>query len=1702
MALSHPQHLTVAHRFRAPASSAEVTYRLEVSDIEDSTHFELSAQGGLSFRVAPNFEAAGDANGDNLYGVWLRAAPVSGGGGPLNPRVAPPPTFTRRVEVTVTNVEEEGRVDLSPTAPRVDEALTATLSDPDGSLSATDWQWQSRAPGSTTWATISGMTAGRSVPPSPESAEQSSYTPRPADAGQVLRAVVNSYEDGHGPGKRAVSGETDPVRANGPTAPRDFTADPGDRRVTLSWTAPASNRGAAITGYAYRHTKDENASDETGWTAGTLGVTASHQIDGLDNGTPYTFELWALNPAAGDAAPAQATPAGPFTLAAAGRDEYVSLSWTPAPVSGPPVGYYSYRRSNDGGSTWTRWSTLWVRLPGYPADPLFYQVQNLTNDVEYLFEVQAFNANGQVGEASATATPTATPGDEIQLLRVSYGADSYRATEGDSVAVEVRLSPAADRPVDIPITVTADAGTESGDYRVSGLSPGDTLPFAENSASETFHIVALTDTDTDDETVTLGFGAKPPGVLAGTTSSTTVTLVDTTGTSGPLTISGPASVCYDKDRTDAVARYEARDGQANPVPSASWIPSGVDAGAFAVNAGVLRFDPGPSFEDPTDDGADNVYNISLRAEEGARRSDLFPVAVSVVNADDGVLTLSPDPPVVGRTVRATLVDLDGGATNFRWQWTASSGARYSLVAASYTPEASDAGQTLTVTVTYDDRCAFDNTVSVTSQPVESPPADTPDLVVGAPSVTDSSPATGASFTLRATVRNQGRGSAASTTLRYYRSTDGTIATGDTQVGTDAVSALAASGTSAESIALTAPSTAGTYYYGACVVAVSGESNTGNNCSSAVTVTVVPPDTPDLVVESPSVTDSSPAPGASFTLSATVRNQGTGSSAATTLRYYRSTNTTISTSDTQVGTDGVSALAASGTSAESIALTAPSTAGTYYYGACVVVVSGESNTGNNCSSAVTVTVVPPSSPDLVVGAPSVTDSRPAPGASFTLSATVRNQGSGSSAATTLRYYRSTNTTISTSDTQVGTDGVSALAASGTSAESIALTAPSTAGTYYYGACVVVVSGESNTGNNCSSAVTVTVVPPSSPDLVVGAPSVTDSRPAPGASFTLSATVRNQGSGSSAATTLRYYRSTNTTISTSDTEVGRDEVSALAASATSAESIGLTAPTEEGTYYYGACVVSVSDESDTGNNCSGAVTVTVVNSPPEITSGAGASVPEGTSGVVYTGTATDPDGDTVTWSKRDHDHADFNLDSSSGALSFGTAPDHEKPHDGDTNNLYKVTLVATDPKGASDTQLVTITVEDVDGTPTVTGPGSITKAEKSAKKVAAYTVSDPDPSETFTNGWSVEGTYATSFFEHKAGSNAKERELHFLSSPDYETRRSYTVDVKATNSEGRSDHQRVTITLENVDDGGTVTVSPSTPVVGEPVTATLIDEDGGVVIDPDDASHGWTWTHVDAPPGARYPSIRTETYTPTGDDVDYRLRVTVDYDDAQGPGKSAWAVTTNSVQAVLPGPPQGVGTARTGRSLTVSWSAAEANGSPIQRYEVNELEGITWLGWTSAGISTSYTKKGVSDSRSYTFAVRAVNGVGAGPSVEVTSPPLGPGGNSARGDTAAAAKTLATLASPAGLAIFPAPNPFNPSTILYLRLPEEAPVSLIVYNVAGQPVAVLVDEPSLPAGLYSYVWDGLDLDGRPAASGLYLFRLIAGRQMRVGKMALIR
>ena len=129
-----------------------------------------------------------------------------------------------------------------------------------------------------------------------------------------------------------------------------------------------------------------------------------------------------------------------------------------------------------------------------------------------------------------------------------------------------------------------------------------------------------------------------------------------------------------------------------------------------------------------------------------------------------------------------------------------------------------------------------------------------------------------------------------------------------------------------------------------------------NTSLTFTITVsappaAEPESPDLVIETPLLSNDSLLRGDSFTLSMTVRNRGTANAPATTLRFYQSTDTTT----TQVGSADVAALNPDGTAAINITLNAPITLGTYHYEACVDAVANENDSENNCSPSVTLTV---------------------------------------------------------------------------------------------------------------------------------------------------------------------------------------------------------------------------------------------------------------------------------------------------------------------------------------------------------------------------------------------------------------------------------------------------------------------------------------------------------------------------------------------------------------------------------------------------------------------------------------------------------------------------------------------------------------------------------------------------------------------------
>ncbi|NKB66507.1 MAG: T9SS type A sorting domain-containing protein [Candidatus Latescibacteria bacterium] len=83
----------------------------------------------------------------------------------------------------------------------------------------------------------------------------------------------------------------------------------------------------------------------------------------------------------------------------------------------------------------------------------------------------------------------------------------------------------------------------------------------------------------------------------------------------------------------------------------------------------------------------------------------------------------------------------------------------------------------------------------------------------------------------------------------------------------------------------------------------------------------------------------------------------------------------------------------------------------------------------------------------------------------------------------------------------------------------------------------------------------------------------------------------------------------------------------------------------------------------------------------------------------------------------------------------------------------------------------------------------------------------------------------------------------------------------------------------------------------------------------------------------------------------------------------------------------------------------------------------------------------------------------------------------------------------------PNPFNAETVISYRLERSAHVALTLYNSAGQPLRRLFDRRQR-AGLHRLSWDGLDDDGRPAATGIYLAVLQAEGKTHTHRLLLLR
>ena len=241
---------------------------------------------------------------------------------------------------------------------------------------------------------------------------------------------------------------------------------------------------------------------------------------------------------------------------------------------------------------------------------------------------------------------------------------------------------------------------------------------------------------------------------------------------------------------------------------------------------------------------------------------------------------------------------------------------------------------------------------------------------------------------------------------------------------------------------------------------------------------------------------------------------------------------------------------------------------------------------------------------------------------------------------------------------------------------------------------------------------------------------------------------------------------------------------------------------------------------------AVTVRNVNEAPAIASGPSTTSVAENSTVVGAYTATDPDASsTFRWSVETGGDGRLFEISSSGVLSFRSAPDYERPSDSGANNLYEVTVKVTDngSPAMSATRNVVITVTDVNEPPVLSGnvmprfaeiqfdvdPRDLTAADY---ELGAYTAVDDDNTDSVdlnTITWSIGGADSGHF---AIGSTSGR--LSFGIEPDFEnpvdtgSDNDYEIVIQANDGRGGAGFLTVFVTVTNVNETPEFTAGSST------------------------------------------------------------------------------------------------------------------------------------------------------------------------------------------------------------------------------------------------------------------------------------------------------
>ncbi|MBU8540642.1 M10 family metallopeptidase C-terminal domain-containing protein [Falsiroseomonas tokyonensis] len=226
------------------------------------------------------------------------------------------------------------------------------------------------------------------------------------------------------------------------------------------------------------------------------------------------------------------------------------------------------------------------------------------------------------------------------------------------------------------------------------------------------------------------------------------------------------------------------------------------------------------------------------------------------------------------------------------------------------------------------------------------------------------------------------------------------------------------------------------------------------------------------------------------------------------------------------------------------------------------------------------------------------------------------------------------------------------------------------------------------------------------------------------------------------------------------------------------------------------ITVIANDGTADSAPHAVAITVTNEAeaPTVISGGTAIFAEGGTDTAYQAAGSTSEGPARSWSLGGTDAALFDIDTITGAVTFKAAPDFEAPADAGGNNVYDITVTATDGTLSSEPLAVAITVTNVPEAPTVTSIGTANFAENGIGTAYQAVGADPDgPAPT----WSLGGTDAA-LFDIDSITGA----VTFKTAPDFEAPADaggdniYDITVTAHDGMLSSDPLPVTITVTNL------------------------------------------------------------------------------------------------------------------------------------------------------------------------------------------------------------------------------------------------------------------------------------------------------------------